>query len=84
MKTITAIYYNPEGQPPVQLSVLRTNGDGTVDLGRVVDKKPVVVIGRCRVSETPQAGQCVLDVEPAAVKPVDPKAPAAGDNPPQS
>lgn len=65
----SATYYNPSGQPAVQLDVLATNEDGTVDLGRVVAKKPVVVIGKCRVSKEPAEGQCVLEVEaPSAPK----------------
>lgn len=55
----TAIYYNDPITNCTSLFVLATNADGTVDLG--TDKKTLVV-GKCKVSDTPVPGQCVLDV----------------------
>lgn len=64
-----AVYYTNCGDERAQnLFVKETNPDGTVEL---VNEKGELVIGKCRVTESPTVGSCVIykpDTKPAADK----------------
>lgn len=68
----TALYYSDAAQPGVKLTVLGYPAKDRVDLGRIVDGKPVPVVTNCRVSDKPTTGQAVLEPD-APAKPADPK-----------
>lgn len=56
MKAPTALRHQ-HGHPPIEFFILNANADGTIDLG---DEEGNLVIGKCKVSDTPQPGFATL------------------------
>lgn len=58
-----AIYHTEEAGRSLEFDVLKTNSNGTVDLGLATggeDGKPLLVVGSCKVTETETVGACVM------------------------
>lgn len=66
-----AIYHNAEGLKDVTVEVLKTNRDGTVDLGNAEGE---LLIGRCKTNENGRPGSCTILAEAKSEPKSEPKA----------
>lgn len=74
-------YHLPDGRAPLELTVLKKNADGSLELAGADGE---LKVGKCPVAEVPTVGHCTLGVAPAEeAAPAAPGAPAgeAGNEP---
>ena len=65
-------HYHQDGLPPKEFDVLKTNADGTLDLGEA----ETAVVTKCRVEKSAKHGHCTL-VEGGKAEKSTEKVPAA-------
>lgn len=74
------VLYHQQGRQAVELLLIKRHTDGTADVGvQGEDKKPVVKIHGCRITDSPEFGAATLvnDPKAAALKEAAAKAKAA-------
>lgn len=74
-----AHYHQEPPNKALLLTVVKTNDDGTVDLGHGDEKNHTLVVGSCPLSEVPKVGHAVL-VDGKAEKAPDEKKEAKDAN----